>query len=71
MDKIEKLYEDFGKIVDHGKDLGDELEAENDHGVGFETKENRDDFIEYFDKKVTKLMNGYMNFKNKLNSVQD
>ena len=46
---MEELY---NKFLDVCEDLGNEANAEVDHGSGVEGDENAKDFIEYFGEKL-------------------
>jgi hypothetical protein len=59
-DKIENTFEKIVKAVNH---LNKEVNAEMNRGVGFETKENREDFIKYFDAKFNEVSKLYSNLK--------
>jgi len=63
MENIDKLYNSFNKVVESVNQLNKEVNAELNHGVGFETKENREDFIKYFDDKFTDIVTKYSALK--------
>jgi hypothetical protein len=63
MENRDKIENTFEKIVKAVNDLNEEVNAEMNHGVGFETKENREDFIKYFDAKFNEVSKQYFYLK--------
>lgn len=63
MANTDRLYNSFNKVVESVNQLNKEVNAELDHGVGFDTKENRDEFIKYFDEKFTDAVTKYSALK--------
>lgn len=59
----DRLYNSFDKVVESVNNLSNEVNAELNHGVGFETKENRDEFIKYFDEKFNDAVQKYAALK--------
>lgn len=65
----EQIYSMSDELVDAVNDLNDEIDADFNHGAGFGTKKDRDEFIEYFDEKFKNVADKYEGLKKELNSM--
>ena len=66
-EKLDIIYELQSKLTESAIDFSNNLEADKDHGSGFETKDEREDFVNFFDEKFNKLTEQYNQFKQLLN----
>ncbi len=66
-----KIYNIMSKFHTSAMDLGDEANADESHGGAIQTKEERDDFIQHFEKYLNKVNSHFQNIKTALNSVED
>jgi flagellar hook-basal body complex protein FliE len=66
----EKIYNTIAEFHKASQKLGSEARADSSAGGGIQTKEERDDFIQWFGGFVKKVNQTYDKAKNELNSVK-
>ena len=66
-EKINSMSHEFSDAVE---ELAVEVDVEFSHGAGFGTKQDRKEFIEYFDKKFKNVNKKYEALKVALNSLK-
>jgi|TARA_B110000259_G_scaffold186588_1_gene238233 hypothetical protein len=67
-DKFYDMLKSFHKAA---MNLGHEARADDSHGGGIQTKAERDDFIQHFEKLLNKTNSHFQNVKTALNNVVD
>lgn len=65
----EKIYDIIAKFHEAATNLGKEASADANHGGAIQTKEDRDDFIQHFEKLLNKTNSHFQNAKIALNNV--
>lgn len=63
---IENLLESFSE---KSRDFFNSVDAEMNHGNGFDTERDRKDFIDYFTEKLDKVNNSFEKIKIKLKEL--